>query len=515
MKKLILRYLVFTTVPILFWNISVSAQVELKLPAGLGISNQLEYAYDTDKDIQILENWLNVDYRTGIFSAGIRMDVFQPNDPNPAVNRGKNKYADIAFKYVQADIGNKREGIKIRIGNYYALFGRGMVLKSYEDRNLRVDNNLLGVKVSADFYGFSLQALTGMPESYNAERKDIIHALDIEYRGIKKIKIGVSVATNIPEVDGIANTTLAALRSSASISNFDLYAEYGIKKNSDVEEQIFNQSEDIIGRAFYGNINFYYGPFALTGEYKYYDNYTFMSNDGTVIYNTPPAVRNDYQYILLNRHPSALDQNNEKGFQIAAIFNLSDETHFSANYSSTKTLDPDSYYQRILSSSVSPRTQFEEFFIQGHHSWMENFKTVAGFGYSEELSSSTKNLTPVLENRFYLDEVNTIKFIIEHQLTTNNFTDEKKYSDVLILEYLHSPEFSIALVSEMGTSEPVSGKIVRKFWNFVRVGYQLGGHTDLSLLIGSRQAGNICIGGVCRYEREFHGAELKITTRLY
>jgi hypothetical protein len=34
-------------------------------------------------------------------------------------------------------------------------------------------------------------------------------------------------------------------------------------------------------------------------------------------------------------------------------------------------------------------------------------------------------------------------------------------------------------------------------------------------LVGSRQAGNICIGGVCRYEPEFRGIELKMNTRLY
>jgi hypothetical protein len=98
---------------------------------------------------------------------------------------------------------------------------------------------------------------------------------------------------------------------------------------------------------------------------------------------------------------------------------------------------------------------------------------------------------------------------------TNRTTDEQYFDDVITLEYLRSPKFSVSVVSEMQTTEPEAGRKIRKFWNFIQFAYQLGEHTDISLLVGSRQAGNICIGGVCRYEPEFKGVELKMQTRLY
>ncbi|MBT8387875.1 MAG: hypothetical protein KJO12_10725, partial [Ignavibacteria bacterium] len=55
-------------------------------PEGLGLSNQLEYSYNIDNKTEILENWLNLDYSKGIFSAGLRFEVFQPNDPDPSIN---------------------------------------------------------------------------------------------------------------------------------------------------------------------------------------------------------------------------------------------------------------------------------------------------------------------------------------------------------------------------------------------------------------------------------------------
>lgn len=488
---------------------------DLKLPAGLGLSNQLEYSYDIHLKQEILENWLNLDYRSGIFSTGIRFDTFQPNDPNPAINRGKIRYSDISFKYISAEIGDKRSGINITLGNYYSLFGRGLILKSYEDRNIRIDNNLLGIKVEAGYSDFYLTALSGMPESFNNQRTDFIHAFDLEYRGLKALKLGGTFASNTTENENEARTQLASLRAAASVWNFDLYGEYGLKQNNDIKNDIFNGDENFAGKAVYANLNFYYEAFSISAEYKYYDNFTFTSGDGSVIYNTPPALKKDHTFMLLNRHPSPLDQNNEQGMQVDVNYSFSDETFVNANYSISRTLDQSSYYQRIAGLNLPVRTQFREYYVYGHHQWSEKFKTIAAFGYNEELSTDTKNITPILENRYNFDELSSLRFVVEHQSTYNNTTDEKYYTDAFTLEYLRSPDFSLSFVSELKTTEPEEGKVLRKVWMFVQLGYRLGEHTDLSLLIGSRQAGNICIGGVCRYEPEFRGVEFKMMTRLY
>lgn len=484
------------------------------LPDGLRLSNQLEYSYNTKEKIEIFENWLNVDYTKNIFSAGIRFEAFQPNDPDPSVSRGKVKYADIAYKYFSVDIGDVEQGLNITVGNFYKLFGRGMILKSYEDRNIRIDNNLLGAKVEANYMDFSLTALSGSAANSNNERKNILHAADLQYNGFDFIKLGTSFASNQPSTEGLARTTLASFRIQPSYWNFDGYAEYGIKNNKDIQKNIFNNKESIIGKAFYSSLNFYYDMFSIVGEYKYYDNFAFTSEDGTIFYNTSPSLRKEYTYQLLNRHPSPLNQSNEKGFALETNFNFSDETSLTANYGLTQTLDTTSFYQRVNESSLPITTQLKEFYAQLNHSWNDWFTSIAAFGYNEELSTNTKNITPVLENKFYFDDINTIKVVIEHQQTEVLTTDEMYYSDVLALEYLRSPSFNVSVVTEMQTKEPTKDHVIRKVWSFVQFGYKLGNHTDLSLLIGSRQAGNICIGGVCRYEPEFQGVELKMLTRL-
>jgi hypothetical protein len=484
------------------------------LPDGLGVSNQLEYSYNIDNNIEIFENWLTLDYNKNIFSAGLRFEAFQPNDPDPSISRGKVRYADIAYKYISVDIGDIEEGLNITVGNFYKLFGRGMILKSYEDRNIRVDNNLLGVKVEANYKDFTLTGLTGSAANSVDEHQDILHAFDLQYRGFEVIKLGTSFASNQPAIDGIARTMLSSFRVQPSIWNFDGYAEYGIKSNKDDQSKIFNNDEWKVGDAFYSSLNFYYDDFSVVGEYKYYDNFAFTSNDGTIFYNTAPSLRKEYTYQLLNRHPSPLNESNEEGYAVEINYNLSDETSVVANYGITNTLPSTSYYQRINNISLPIATQLKEIYLQATHSWNESLTTILAFGYNEELSTNTKNFTPILENKFYFDDINTIKLVLEHQQTENLSTDEKYFDDVVALEYLRSPSFNVSLVTEMQTKEPEAGKTIRKIWSFIQFGYKLGDHSDLSLLFGSRQAGNICIGGICRYEPAFQGVELKMLTRF-
>jgi len=486
---------------------------ETILPEGLGLSNQLEYSYDIEKKQEILENWLNVDYNKGIFSAGFRFDLFQPNDPNPSISRGKEKFAGIDYKYITAEIGEAQEGLDITVGNFYQLFGRGMIVKSYEDRNIRVDNNLLGVSIQGSYENIILSAFSGSMENALAERKDILHAIDIDFRGFRQLRIGGTFASNQPENDA-ASTRLVSLRVQQSLGDADIYAEYGIKQNSEISKNIFNDEESIIGKAFYGNLNLYHENISFSGEYKYYDNYLFHSDDGTIVYNTPPALKKEYAYTLINRHPSALNQNNEKGFLFEVNYDYDDDTYFNTAYSETRTIGSSSIFQRQINNKSESRVQFREAYLQTNHNLNENFYFAAAFGYREEKDSDTKNFTPILESRYYFDEINTLKLIIEHQSTANNITNEEYYTDLLSLEYLRSPKLSIAFVTEIETREPQPGKTVRRVWGYLQAGYKLGDHTDLTLLFGSRQAGNICIGGVCRFEPEFRGIEFKMLTRL-
>jgi len=513
MKNLLLLLSVFLgTVNISFSQSSDNSWISL--PEGFGFSNQIKYSSNSEKIARIFENWTNLDYIKGIFSAGIRFEVFQPNNPDPSISRGKEFFADIAYKYLTIDLSNYDYGIKLTAGNFYELFGRGMVIKSYEDRNVRVDNNFLGFKANAYFKDFYLSAFSGSAANSNNLREDIVHAIDLSYSEFNFLKTGLTYAINIPQNKDLSKTSLTSIRFVPSISNFDFYFEFGVKQNDEIRRNFLGEKEKIIGKGFYGNLSNYWGPFSLSAEYKIYDNYLFSSSDQTISYNTPPALRKDYTYVLLNSNPSPLNANNEQGYQIELNYTLNDETNFQTNFLITNSLNENSYYQRINKTKLPVETQLKEYYFQAFRKWSDSFNSIFVFGYSEENSSKTKNLTPIIENKFHFDDINTIRVIIEHQHTTNIQTDEKYFSNVFSIEYLRSPSFNLNLLTEMQTRENLDGKLKRKFWSFIQLGYKISNHTDLSILLGSRQTGNICSGGVCRFEPEFKGIEVKMFTRL-
>jgi hypothetical protein len=135
-------------------------------------------------------------------------------------------------------------------------------------------------------------------------------------------------------------------------------------------------------------------------------------------------------------------------------------------------------------------------------------------GYMEEDVTKTISITPILQYIHKIGDFTSVRFSLEHQYVRNRSTSEKYFTDMLTAEFHRSPDIRVSLVSEMETKEPELGKSVRKFWNFIQFSYRVNENYRFSLLAGSRQAGNICIGGVCRYEPEFRGVEIRMFTSL-
>jgi len=507
MKKMYLLFL-FS-----FLFVSSIRPQENLLPEGVSFSNQMKYSLDTKKDLEIFEDWLNLDYRKGIFSAGLRLETYQPNDPNPSISRYKDRFSDINYKYLRFDLEGANSNFSITAGNYYALFGRGLTLKSYEDRNVRIDNNLLGMKLEGNYKDLYFKALSGMPANFADVRENILHGADLEFRGLKYLTTGMSFVSNLPP-NGKSRDMLAAFRAAPRFDNFDMYFEGGARFNKDIKDAAL-QDVPIAGRAVYANLNYYLGALSISTEYKLYDNFGLRTSDLSTDYNTPPSLRKDYAYILPNRHPSALNADNEQGAQVELTYGMSEKTFINLNYAKTASLSSRSLYQRSRNLNLPVQDLLDEVWFQVNHELNDKFHLAAGLGYKKELATNTESFTPIFDIKYFIDDYNAVRGIFEHQQTTDNLTSEKYFDDVLLLEYTNSPDLSISLVSEMLTTEPLPGNRVRRMWNFIQFGYQLAEHTDLSVLIGSRQAGNICIGGVCRYEPEFRGIEIRMQNRLY
>jgi len=147
--------------------------------------NGMFYIQDTiigaqEVDSKVRGNaWLNLNYTNGGFSAGARYEFYL----FPLIDFQSIGYQGQGITHFFADY--KNDFIQVTGGYFYEQFGQGLTFRAYEDRNLGIDNSLLGGRVKVTPYkGIQLKGVWGI-ERHNfnfnyAQRNDHIRGLDAE-----------------------------------------------------------------------------------------------------------------------------------------------------------------------------------------------------------------------------------------------------------------------------------------------------------------------------------------------
>ncbi|MCL2167845.1 MAG: DUF6029 family protein [Lentimicrobiaceae bacterium] len=123
--------------------------------------------------------WLNLNYTNGGFSAGARYEFYL----FPLIDFQDLNYQGQGITNFFADY--KNDFVQVTGGYFYEQFGQGLTLRAYEDRNLGIDNSLLGGRVKVTPYkGIQLKGVWGI-ERHNfnldyTKRNDQVRGLDGE-----------------------------------------------------------------------------------------------------------------------------------------------------------------------------------------------------------------------------------------------------------------------------------------------------------------------------------------------
>jgi hypothetical protein len=449
---------------------------------GFDLSNQMEYSWDTERQEETFENWLDVNYRLDILTTGLRFEAFQPS------KSGQRK-EEVSFIYFQVE----KDGIDLRAGDYYAIFGRGLTLRSYEDRDLRVDNKLTGLKVQGYWDKLETTLLSGRPPRKDRDNADEVRGLDFNLLPTPGLSFGYSYVTlEGPTVTG-NGTELTAIRSEISRGPVGFYGELAER---------FNRK----GYGLYLSSNMALPGLALTVEFKDYDRIALRTGDG-LEYNSPPALTREHTYSLFRRHPHTLDLDDETGLQAETSLSPWEGTSMLFNYSytaahadgSTAPAEPE-----LLGEWGMPI--FREAYLEISRDLGHSASLVAAGGKSR--LEETIVHTGVIDLSMYLDDINSLRVELQGQHTE----EDGEYDDhMLTVEYTRVPGLSLSFVGERTNKsdlQKLTGEANR--WFFVQLDYQLTENHDATLFLGSRQGGYICTGGRCRWEPEFEGIELKM-----
>jgi hypothetical protein len=444
--------------------------------------NQLEYSLAREGGEEILENWFDLELASDALAAGVRYEIFQPHEMSPDSTK-----QGIHYKY----LSYSSEHVSITAGNFYGLFGRGLALRAYEDRGVRRDSNLEGVKLELRSGPAEISMLTGKALNQNDERRDLLHGLDVDVEVADFLRLGGSYLSNrAPRQPGTSTNELGTVRAQIMSGPFDLYVERGERNGL----QGFCAQGQRRGRGFYGAASLNIGPFGISVEHKDYKGFRFLQSDCATEYNLPPALVREHAFTLLNRHPHELNSDDEKGSQVEILASAGGAGDFTLSFSKT--------------DDQEGNLEFQETYAQWDK-MLDNGQALAAVDFTKR--PDQKEITIVTEGKIWFREEMSAKVQVQHQHVDGPSVGQ--YDDeFLLLEYSPSMNLTVAMVGEYTNKSEVqrSSPDEKTRWLHLIVTRNIADGHYLSVMYGTRQAGFVCAGGVCRYEPEFDGLEFKL-----
>lgn len=453
-------------------------------------TNQFEYSYSLDTDREIVENWLDVSYQFGDFRTGIML-----NHQGPAEDG--NRRNQVMHRYLAYRAG----GFDVRAGHFYGLFGRGLVWNSYEDRFIRVDTALDGVIGSGAFGPVNLTVMSGTsgttptfndPDFQVVKRVDVRGA-DVDYTPLPGLSVGAAAVTYLPQGNPIGGEAsrewVTAGRLGYNHRLASLYLEYGDKTGYEADLEA-----PVNGSAFYGNMGLFLGPLSVSLERSDYDQFMVLEGaDGKQPLNRPPALVREHIYTLLGRKPHNMNQNNEKGWQLEVNGDLGKNWVGLVNATTIETHNRENLYEEIYGH------------LEQEH--IGDFRVRGGFGYQD--SEGAMRQTVVADATWYQSDKLAWTAQFEHQHVRLGVLGEYD-QQWMKLELELPPQWTLTAIAETNNKYDAQndpGEIPGDFFPAGQISYTLQGGGNLNLWFGKRQAGQLCAGGVCKFEPAFEGVE--------
>ncbi len=479
----------------------IDAVVETGKPQwseAVAATNKFKYSYSTDTKKEIFENWLDLSYQFGKFRTGIMLNSQAPSEDSDRRNQ-------IMHRFFEFDSGDA----SLRVGHFYGLFGRGMIFNSYEDRVIRIDTRLDGIIATTRQDRLTATVFSGSP----SVRALDVRGGDVEYNVGRNLFLGSSGLTyrsdNGPNAtNDVFREWVVSVRARQNFGFGDFYIEHGWKKGYDYDRLTDGNDE---GRAFYGNLNFYAGQFSFSWEHSYYNKFAVVkAADGKTTLNRPPSLAREFTWTLLNRSPHNMDPDNETGNNLDLMYSNDEGWTVTASGAQLREIHS-SGFSIADYFDTSGDIVYELAFGSIQKDNVGPFRLTGGFGYQE---NEGLRQTMVGEITWMVTDTHSWTLQAEHQhvrLGGGTGYDLGAYDvDWFKLEYETAPRWAFAAMLEINNKYDEQRPANEEAGPFLsgQVTYTISRGGNLNLWLGSRQAGYLCSGGVCKFEPAFEGVEL-------
>ncbi|MBN2013091.1 hypothetical protein JW960_27420 [candidate division KSB1 bacterium] len=444
-------------------------------------SNRMEYRLEDKTKNETFNDWLDVDYSIDYFTTGLRVEKHQPSPYSG------NSADQISQRYFQF----QKDGVKLRVGNFYRRLGKGIIFQSFELRNVALDRiqqsfvldrNVDGLLLEISKPTYDAALFSGKPVWLNG---DIVRGGEMQYHVFDRILVGGSyLRVNSTDFDGDFHTELRSGQMGFSLANMDIYAEYA-KKQAPIDRAT-------PGEAFYLSTNLYGSNFGISFEYKDYDQFLLP-------FNNPPTLVKEHFVTLLNRHTHAIYANDEVGFQFEAVYSPWESTSFTGNFAQSGNHAGDDIFK------------FQELYGEWKQYIGEKLATrlMADDSFDKIVGDKSRK-TAAAEVDFFINERHSILLDVQLQSIEKTYGDIKYNNQLFIVAYSIAPAITAGIQFEHTTDDASK----EKNWTTVNLIIKINQNHDLFVTYGGRRAGLVCSGGYCQRLPEFKGLEIRLNSRF-
>ena len=535
------KTLIFLILSIPIFHLSAQEKEQGQIHGNFGLTGQ---TYTEDSLIgaplvpekYLMNAYGNLTFTKGNFSAGVRFESYLN-----AIEGYDNRYDGVGLPYRY--ISYQHEQLNFTVGNFYEQFGNGLVLRTYEDKQLGIDNSLDGVRVIfKPVKGITLKGIAGKQRFYYEYGAGIVRGVDGNihindlFSKFSESKLHITMGGSFvskyqPDDDPVyilpENVGAGAGRISIASGGFLIKSEYAYKSQDPSSDNgyIFKPGEALLLSMTYSKKGF-----GLFLNAKRVDNMSFRSDRNAKLtdlnINNIPATAKTHTYSLASLYPYTSQPVGEMGAQGELNYRFKRGSglggkygmFFSLAYSQVNSIqktilsDGDGYKSNFF--EVGDELYFKDINFELEKKFSRKVKSVFHYYYQEYNKDVLQGLAGygIIKSHIGVADF-TFKLKPKHSLRMEMqalFTEQDKGNwAMLLLEYSVAPHWFFTVVDMYNYGNSDSEKRLHYYsGNFA---YNNKG-TRIQLGYGRVWEGIICVGGVCRNVPASNGFTIGITS---
>jgi hypothetical protein len=501
----------------------------------------------TDVSEKILSsNWANINYHLGSFSIGIRFEAYL-NTLLGYPNLGKrNDGVGLPFYWVNFT----KDKFDITVGSFYEQFGNGLVLRSYEEKSLGIDNAFVGARVKfTPINGVYIKGFIGKQRYYWGLGDGIIRGIDAEISFNEVVKkwidspllatIGGCFVSKYQKEDNPFyhlpnNVAATAGRINIRYKGIVLSSEYAYKINDPSPENNYIYKP---GQAMLIDLSYSQRGFGINLSTKWVDNMSFRSDRnatlGDLTISTLPVITTNHSYALEAFYPYASQTQGEWGVKAEASYTFKRKSKLGGKYGTTFSIG----YARVHAIKKMPINDSIPIGATGTLGYESNLFSIGKQLYYQEISAGitkrwTKNFSSILSYMHVIYNYNILrggagykmlyaniavadltykfndKYALKGELQGLFTKQDEGHWGLAHIEFT-MPHWFFSVLDNWNFGNPDKNNR-RHYYNF-GVGYVFGS-SRIAINYGRQREGVLCVGGVCRNVPAASGIGLSLST---